>query len=168
MLKYCRRGFIWIVTPQTHKLELHTKINSTIWKYWEIAVNWTNFASNSVSSVLIVARNPNLQVTITQAWCVSSKHSFGLPLRMNELRTQSDHACLTLYSITWNLRNVPALELFAHAGAFLGQPRPPKNACVGRYVGKKGFDLHLRAWKSPAFLNLWLLLASSMVFLCAL
>ena len=55
---------------------------------------------------------------------------------------QSDHACLTFYSIKWNLRIVPALEIFAHAGAFLGQSRSPKNACVGRYVEKKRFDLH--------------------------
>ena len=29
------------------------------------------------------ARNPNLQVVITQAWHVCSQHSFGLPLRMD-------------------------------------------------------------------------------------
>lgn len=55
---------------------------------------------------------------------------------------QSDHACLTFYSIKWNLRIVPALELFAKTDAFLGQSRSPKNACVGRYVEKKRFDLH--------------------------
>ena len=43
------------------------------------------------------ARNPNLQVVITHASQVCSQHSFGLPVRMNEMhRTQFDHARLDL------------------------------------------------------------------------
>ena len=39
------------------------------------------------------ARNPNLQVVINHASQVCSQHSFGLPLRMNEMhRRQFDQA----------------------------------------------------------------------------
>ena len=39
------------------------------------------------------ARNPDLQVVITHASHVCSQHSFGLPLRMNDMQNpQFDHA----------------------------------------------------------------------------
>ena len=44
------------------------------------------------------ARNPNLQVFITHASHVCSRHSFGLPLKMNGMhRTQFDHISRETY-----------------------------------------------------------------------
>ena len=57
---------------------------------------------NVIINVLLLrttrgAYNPNLQVVITHASHVCSQHSFGLPLKMNEMnRTQFDHAPLDL------------------------------------------------------------------------
>ena len=45
------------------------------------------------------ARNPNLQVVITHALHLRSQHSFGLPIRKNEMyRTHFDHTRLDFLS----------------------------------------------------------------------
>ena len=121
------------------------------------------------------ARNPNLQVFITQALNVCSQHSFGLPLRMNGMyKTQFDHARLwTLVplviwsglfwlSVTWNLRKAQrAIRRFFF---FFSKQKGKKDTRLQVTLLQKRLDFRSL---SPALHNLWLLLVcSSNFWLC--
>ena len=129
-------------------LKALTGCSSALTKQYDTLVGTVLVRKYVLLQVPLVARNPNLQVVIMNAFHVYSQHLFAFPQRMNGIYiTQFDQACLDLLSlviwscmfwpsVTWNLKT---------------QSTAWEQKC---------FDLQLL---SPAPYNLWLLLVYSLL-----